>query len=84
MKFKASIFIVALIFTFGCNSCGNQDDHGHEHGTETHTHEAEEGVHNHEEGNHHHEQEEFIVGEDTTATKEQDEHDHEDGHDHQH
>lgn len=75
MKYTKSLFLAALVFTFGCNSGGSQDDHGHEHGTETHSHD-------HENGDHHHGQEEFTVGEDTTATEGP--HEHEDGHDHQH
>mgnify|MGYP006432747409 CR=1 FL=1 len=81
MKFKVSLFIVALGFTFGCNSGETQNDHGHEHGSETHMHEEEHG-HAHENGDQHHEQEEFTVPADSTKLKSDSTHVHEDGSEH--
>ncbi len=84
MKIKVSLIIAVLALTFGCNPGANQEEHGHEHGSDTHMHEGEEHGHENENGEHHHEQEEFTVGEDSTATEDHHEHEHEDGQDHQH
>ena len=82
MKKLTIILFVSALYLAACNN--STDEQGHDHTDGTHQH--EEGGHEHGDGDQHHDkehqQEDFKVGEDSTATEK--EHSHEDGHEHPH
>lgn len=83
MKKITVILFVSTLYLASCNS--SDEEHGHEHNVDG-THATSDDEHAHGEDSHDHrekhEQEDFVVGEDSTTSKQK--HSHEEGHGHNH
>ena len=82
-KLTIILFVSALYLT-ACNDATNEQGHDHSDGT----HQHEQGGHEHGEGDQHdhkeHQQEDFKVGEDSTATEQDTLHEEAHKHPHEH
>lgn len=62
MKISNILIALIMLISVACSSNNSNDEHGHEHDTE-------DNGHSHDDDNNHNEQEEFILNEDSAATK---------------